>query len=638
MSNMKARHVALIADSCFSGDFLNPSRGITPTITNEYFKNAYSRVSRQVLTSGASESVPDESPFTRQLKLALEGNTAPYLDPLMLYNQIRLGVTKTTPLFGDLKDSGHQEGSSFLLFLKNNAGQGATSTAPGGEELTAKVKIAKVYGTATVETDTTGTLFLDGVSQGQIPVGSQATIENLVAGPHEIAMIYDDGEKSTQSVTIKNGKTSAVEFAHPVKGAPVASPAVSAQVPAAPPLQNTPPSLPLLDGGPLPAASIKIDGNFDDWKNIPPVAVGVQDAKDNLSINRVALAVDAEKLFIKLDIADTTPSSFFRPSNFKEGVDQVSYAVSMDNGEGTKSVTVRLFKNLQNNQQGWFVEIGVRERDIFRSSFGPFWITGSKGEFAMKGASAEVSVPLDKIKKLLSDLGPTTRYRVFGWTAKGWDNLSEIRQTDAGYFSFATANQAAPVAPTKSDGQPLALPSGGALPKASIKIDGNFDDWTNIPPVALGAREATGGRAISKVFLAVDSENFYIRIDVPDDTPSSFLHPHNFDESGPFYAMEINSGNTSKNLIVRLLHGWPFSGWGVELGFHEDGAFRLMDREGQFSMKGSSLEMAVPMAKIRSLLNDLGSTDRYGVFGLVGTGWRTVVELQKTPRGSFTFQ
>src|SRR5271157_2860122 len=51
IGNMKARHIALFADSCFSGDILNPTRGITPTITDEYFKNAYARISRQILTS-----------------------------------------------------------------------------------------------------------------------------------------------------------------------------------------------------------------------------------------------------------------------------------------------------------------------------------------------------------------------------------------------------------------------------------------------------------------------------------------------------------------------------------------------------------------------------------------------------------
>ncbi len=129
ISKMKARHIALFSDSCFSGDILNPVRSIAPEITNDYFQKAYSRVSRQVLTSGASETVPDLSPFSRQLKLVLEGNNHPYLDPLMMYNQIRLGVTGTTPLFGNLNGSGHQNGASFLFFLKDSI-ESSTSSKP----------------------------------------------------------------------------------------------------------------------------------------------------------------------------------------------------------------------------------------------------------------------------------------------------------------------------------------------------------------------------------------------------------------------------------------------------------------------------------------------------------------------------
>jgi hypothetical protein len=48
----------------------------------------------------------------------------------------------------------------------------------------------------------------------------------------------------------------------------------------------------------------------------------------------------------------------------------------------------------------------------------------------------EVSVPLDKMKGLLGDLGPTRKYRIFAWTAYGWDGFANARQTEAGYFSF----------------------------------------------------------------------------------------------------------------------------------------------------------------------------------------------------------
>ena len=128
LSNLKARHVLLISDSCFAGDILDASRSAEPIIDAEYYRNAYARVSRQVLTSGASETVSDTSSFSRQLKLALDGNTQPCVDPLGLFFQIRLGVTGSTPLLGSLKDSGQQQGGAFLLFRKGTVGEASVST------------------------------------------------------------------------------------------------------------------------------------------------------------------------------------------------------------------------------------------------------------------------------------------------------------------------------------------------------------------------------------------------------------------------------------------------------------------------------------------------------------------------------
>lgn len=119
LRNIRSKHVLLVSDSCFSGDILNVERGGQIEITEDYFRKAYSRRSRQVLTSGASEAVPDESVFTRALIRLLEENTKLYLDPLMLYNEIRLTRDLTTsPLLGTLKETDSQEGGSFLFFLK----------------------------------------------------------------------------------------------------------------------------------------------------------------------------------------------------------------------------------------------------------------------------------------------------------------------------------------------------------------------------------------------------------------------------------------------------------------------------------------------------------------------------------------
>jgi len=119
VTQIKARSVALVSDSCFSGDLLIASRGATPTIDSAYYRNALRYTARQVLTSGASETVPDESEFARQFKTILENNTETCLDPLAMYDRIRRGVTDSLPLFGTLP--GHEQGGSFVLFLRESA-------------------------------------------------------------------------------------------------------------------------------------------------------------------------------------------------------------------------------------------------------------------------------------------------------------------------------------------------------------------------------------------------------------------------------------------------------------------------------------------------------------------------------------
>lgn len=144
ITNIQAIHVCLIADSCFAGDILNIMRGnesgdqtmqpgsilpgtetargtselSTQPIQNDYFRKSYALISRQVITAGALETVPDASSFSSMLKRVLAKNSKPYIDPFMLFNEIRLGVTGTTPLIGSLKETGHQAGASFLFFLK----------------------------------------------------------------------------------------------------------------------------------------------------------------------------------------------------------------------------------------------------------------------------------------------------------------------------------------------------------------------------------------------------------------------------------------------------------------------------------------------------------------------------------------
>ena len=130
IANIEASHIFVISDSCFAGDLIHSTRSMPPTIDEQYFKRAYSRVSRQVLTSGAAEIVPDNSDFAEQMKSILKRNDNRLLDTLMLYNEVRLGVGSSIPLLGALQGTGHQEGASFLLFLREEVQDDPTPFGP----------------------------------------------------------------------------------------------------------------------------------------------------------------------------------------------------------------------------------------------------------------------------------------------------------------------------------------------------------------------------------------------------------------------------------------------------------------------------------------------------------------------------
>jgi hypothetical protein len=121
ISRFKTIHVFMVSDACFSGDILNTTRALPPQIDNAYFRKAYGLTSRQVLTSGSSETVPDQSEFSAAIKNCLRKNTAPLIDPISIYNDVRLSVRSTTPLYGTLSAASHQDGATFLFFRKQAA-------------------------------------------------------------------------------------------------------------------------------------------------------------------------------------------------------------------------------------------------------------------------------------------------------------------------------------------------------------------------------------------------------------------------------------------------------------------------------------------------------------------------------------
>ena len=121
LDSLKARHVFLISDSCFSGDLLDAKRGTTETIIN--YPAAYDSVSRQAMSSGASEGVDDVSEFASRLKNTLLRSVTPYLTPDFILTQIKETQTmrqlNTIPILAAIPRSSHELGGSFVFFRKN---------------------------------------------------------------------------------------------------------------------------------------------------------------------------------------------------------------------------------------------------------------------------------------------------------------------------------------------------------------------------------------------------------------------------------------------------------------------------------------------------------------------------------------
>jgi hypothetical protein len=126
---IKAKHILLISDSCFAGDFFRGLRGKLPEITDKIIIKAYELSSREAITSGGLEPVSDaglgnNSVFSHFLVNALNENQREFLVPSDIFPYIKAGVVENSeqlPEFGSLKDTGGQQGGELVFFLKQES-------------------------------------------------------------------------------------------------------------------------------------------------------------------------------------------------------------------------------------------------------------------------------------------------------------------------------------------------------------------------------------------------------------------------------------------------------------------------------------------------------------------------------------
>jgi hypothetical protein len=143
IEGMKAKHVYLVADSCFSGTLFGKSRAMPP-LDDQFFSRLYAKKSRWGLTSGGTEPVADQgkgghSIFAYHFINLLKENRDPYLVPSHIFDQLAPIIANNAdqmPRSEPMKGTGDEGGQFVLRLASVPDGQPATSkpaTAPTGE-------------------------------------------------------------------------------------------------------------------------------------------------------------------------------------------------------------------------------------------------------------------------------------------------------------------------------------------------------------------------------------------------------------------------------------------------------------------------------------------------------------------------
>jgi TPR repeat protein len=136
IAQIRARHVLLVSDSCFSGVITHPTSTIVAPASDERsVKIKWQRSARMVLTSGQDEPVvdsasadPTHSLFAEQFLIVLRQNTillsgeqlAHEVSERIAVEAARIGV-KQTPSYSNLQDKQHMFGDFFFVPVVGSA-------------------------------------------------------------------------------------------------------------------------------------------------------------------------------------------------------------------------------------------------------------------------------------------------------------------------------------------------------------------------------------------------------------------------------------------------------------------------------------------------------------------------------------
>jgi hypothetical protein len=132
LKGMAARHVLVIADSCFSGTLVRAGSPYPNVDQDRFFAEIDSHISRKAITSGGTEPVADSgsgghSVFAYYLLKALRENTQPYVTSFELFKGLVRAVTNNSdqkPNYGTVRGVGDEGAGDFTFIRRTKAGAG----------------------------------------------------------------------------------------------------------------------------------------------------------------------------------------------------------------------------------------------------------------------------------------------------------------------------------------------------------------------------------------------------------------------------------------------------------------------------------------------------------------------------------
>ena len=129
LRGMSAKHVLVVADSCFSGSLTRSAPQQQPN-SDRFFAQVDGHFSRKVITSGGNEPVADSgtgdhSIFAYYFLKALNDNNAPYITSFELFNALARAVANNSsqkPEYGTIGNAGDEGSGDFTFILKKSKG------------------------------------------------------------------------------------------------------------------------------------------------------------------------------------------------------------------------------------------------------------------------------------------------------------------------------------------------------------------------------------------------------------------------------------------------------------------------------------------------------------------------------------